>query len=86
LDANIHIEGIIEKIDSDFFWDYNEDLKSQYIVLRSMPKIEFKDIAIDTIENINEIVDINVRWHTGYDGFIQLLLLKMISEKLKEER
>ena len=85
-DANIHIENILEKLECDFIWDYNDDLKSQYIELKSIPLVDFEDIAIDTIDNINEIVTKDAKWEKGYDGLIQLISLKMISEKLKEEK
>ena len=84
-DANIHIENILEKLDCDFIWDYNDDLKSQFIELRTIPKVDFESIAIDTIDNINEIITPNANWDKGYDGLIQLISLKMISEKLKED-
>jgi uridine kinase len=84
-DANIHIENILEKLDCDFIWDYNDDLKSQFIELLIIPKVDFENIAIDTIDNINEIVTTDAIWDNGYDGLVQLISLKMISEKLKEE-
>lgn len=84
LDANIHIEEILEILDCDFSWDYNDDLKSQYIELLSIPKNDFKELALDIIENVNELISTDVKFDNGYDGFIQLLSLKMISEKLKD--
>ncbi|MCT7433176.1 hypothetical protein N5T66_07740 [Aliarcobacter cryaerophilus] len=84
LDANIHIEEILEELDCDFSWDYNDDLKSQYIELLSIPKNDFKELALDVIENLNELISTDVKFDIGYDGFIQLLALKMISEKLKD--
>ena len=84
LDANIHIEEILERLDCDFSWDYNDDLKSQYIELLSIPKNDFKELALDIIENVNELISTDAEFDVGYDGFIQLLSLKMISEKLKD--
>ena len=84
-DANIHIENILERLECDFIWDYNDDLKSQYIELKSIPQVDFENIAIDTIDNISEVITPNAKWDKGYDGLIQLISLKMISEKLKEE-
>ena len=84
-DANIHIENILEKLDCDFVWDYNDDLKSQYIELKTIPKVDFESIAVDTIDNIYEIITPNAIWDIEYDGLVQLISLKMISEKLKEE-
>jgi len=84
LDANIHIEDILNKLDCQFTWDYNDDLRTQFIELRTTPKINFENIMIDTIINADEIISANIKWKTGYEGFIQLIMLKMISEKLKE--
>lgn len=83
-DANIHVEDILEKLDCEYIWDYNNDLKTQYIELRSIPNVDFKNITMNTIININEIVNSNMHWKNDYNGFIQLISLKMISEKLKE--
>jgi uridine kinase len=84
-DANIHIENILERLECQFAWDYNDDLKSQYIELNSIPEIDVENIAIDTIDNINEIITPNAKWGKGYNGLIQLISLRMISEKLKED-
>jgi uridine kinase/Gpi18-like mannosyltransferase len=85
-DASINIEIILEKLNCEFSWDYNDDLKSQFIELTIEPTDDFKRIAIDSIDNIYELVSENARWNRGYDGFIQLLNIKLISEKLKEDR
>lgn len=84
LDANIHIEEILEKLDCDFSWDYNDDLNSQYVELISIPKNDFKELALYIIENVNELISTDAIFDIGYDGFIQFLSLKMISEKLKD--
>lgn len=84
LDANIHIEEILQELDCDFSWDYNDDLKTQYVELISIPKNDFKELTLDIIENVNELISADAEFDRGYDGFIQLLALKMISEKLKD--
>ena len=84
-DANVHMENILDYLQNDFLWDYNDDLKSQYIELQDIPHNDFKIIATHTIDNINEIVSPSATWANGYDGFLQLICLKMISEKLKED-
>lgn len=83
-DANIHVEDVLDKLNCPFTWDYNDDLKSQYIEIENRPEVSFHDIAIDSIENIAEIVTFDIKWEAGYEGLIQLISLKMISEKLKE--
>lgn len=84
-DANIHVESLIEKLDCDFIWDYNDDLKSQFIELKSIPRVDFDGLATEVIDNISEIIALDAKWHEGYDGFIQLISLKMISQKLKDD-
>ena len=51
----------------------------------STSAVDFENIAIDTIDNINEIITPTAKWDKGYIGLIQLIFLKMISEKLKED-
>ena len=86
LDASVHIENILEALQVDLLWDYNDDLKSQYIEIKTEPHNDFKIIANDTIDNINEIITPSANWANGYDGLLQLICLKMISEKLKEDQ
>jgi len=85
LDANILIEDILEKLGVQVDWDYNEDLQSQYIILKDIPKVNFENIATESIANITEIINTDISWSQGYNGLIELISLKMISEKLKEE-
>jgi uridine kinase len=85
-DANIHIENILDQLQIDsLIWDYNDDLKSQYIELRDEPRVDFNIIAINAIDNLNEIISPIAKWSNGYDGLIQLLCIMMISERLREE-
>ena len=86
LDANIHIEYILEKLGSEvLLWDYNDDLKSQYIEMKEPVELDFGILALSTIDNLSEIVGPKAVWASGFDGLVQLLCIKMISEKLKEE-
>lgn len=86
-DASIHVENILEKLNVHHVsWDYNDDLRSQYIELKVEPSGNFEIIAVQTIENIHEIISPYAKWESGYDGFIQLMCIHMISEKLKENK
>jgi uridine kinase len=86
INANINIEEITRVLNSNFFiWDYNDDLRSQYLIFKDIPKTNFETLANNTIENLNEIIDLNADWRIGYYGFIQYICLKIISEKLKED-
>lgn len=82
-DANIYMDDLFNNLNCPFIWDYNNDLKSQYIEIETRPKMNFEDIAMSLIENISEIIPLNIKWENGYEGLIQLISLKMITEKLK---
>jgi hypothetical protein len=83
-DANLYIEHIVPRLSGNILWDYNSDLKTQYLDVKKLENINFEEIAFEVIPNIQEIISPNVKWSTGYDGLIQLICLLMISEKLKE--
>lgn len=85
VDADIYLEEMIETLECDYTWDYNEDLSTKFIILNDEPKNNFCLLANQYIPNINEIINNESRWLTGYNGFIQLVSLMMISEKLKED-
>ncbi len=85
LSASIYVENLVKALNSkSVLWDYNDDLNSQYIILKNIPLNNFETLAWDTIENLNEVIDANTKWDTGYDGLLQYLCLKIICEKLKE--
>ena len=84
IDANIHLESIVNKLKINFVWDYNDDLKTQFIEIESEPEINFQELAETFIPNINELTFSSVNWERGYEGLVQLILLIMISEKLKD--
>ena len=76
---------MLSKYDIDISWDYSDDLKNQYInVCSDMEDIDWQYIAKDRIANIGEIISDNVCFQTGYRGFIQTLILRVLSEKMKE--
>ena len=83
VDANVHIEDILSRLNCNYFWDYNDDLKSQFLELREVPNVDYSEIATDVIKNIDEIISLERKWGKGYEGLIQLISLKMMSEKLQ---
>lgn len=89
LDSSIHLEGLIKKLMEekiDIYWDYADDLNRQYLVLNTPPKKEtIINVAKDIIPNIEEITTSNVVWLDGYRGFTQLIVLLVLSEKMREE-
>jgi uridine kinase len=86
MSASIDIEDLLKSLNSNsVLWDYNDDLNTQYIRIKNQPLNNFEILAIDTIENLNEIIDPDAKWAKGYDGLLQYLCIKIICEKLKED-
>lgn len=91
LDSNIHLEHIINTLEDDgikFFWDFSDDLKSQTITLNNetgLDKPYLSKLANENIENYDELVLDEETWREGYKGFIQLMLLIIISNDLKDK-
>ena len=85
IDASVYIESILDALKVDYIWDYNEDLKTQYIKLREEPSNDFNLLSKKHIVNLDQIVDINPMWKSGYEGFVQFIILFIISKKLQEE-
>jgi hypothetical protein len=85
IDANIDVENILYDLKLDYEWDYNEDLKTQYIILNEEPTINFNNFAQEKILNLKDIIYSEYNFRDGYDGFIQFILLKAIAEKLKDK-
>lgn len=84
MDANVHIEEILAQLNCNYIWDYNDDLKSQFIELKEVPDLNYEAVALDTIKNLDEIVASKAIWKGGYEGLIQLIVVKMMSEYLKD--
>ncbi len=84
LNANIHLEGILSRISGEFIWDYNPDLTTQFLEIRHIEDVDFEEIAAEEIPNLHEIIVPNAIWDKGFDGLVQLLCLKAMSDKLQE--
>lgn len=87
LDSSIEVEDILERVSSeiDIFHDYSDNLKSQIITINKDIEIQWEKISYETIENLYEIVPFGLELNKGLRGFIQLIILKAISEKMKEK-
>jgi uridine kinase len=87
LDASVHIESIVmslSKFNVAIEWDYADDLSTQHLVLKSPVAGEILMAALkETIDNPDELILIPSKWLDGYRGFVQLIILLVISEKLK---
>jgi uridine kinase len=84
-DANIHLENITDYLNIKYRWDYAEDLKTQVIELFEPPtNIDYLEISKQLVPNLDELVDYKVDFEDGYNGFMQIIILLSISQKMKE--
>lgn len=90
VDSNLNLEDLLDELSEqniELEHDYSEDLRTQYIIIdQYQTNINFKMIADKIIQNREEIIFDDSIWYSDYRGIVQLLILLMISEKLKEER
>jgi uridine kinase len=88
LDSSVSIESLVQELDKANIlpeWDYASDLKTQFIILSSPPtKEDITRISKKIIPNIEEFTMHQHVWVDGYRGFVQLITLLLLSEKLKE--
>ncbi|SCW85552.1 Uridine kinase [Paenibacillus tianmuensis] len=88
VDSNVDLEPLIyllERADLIIEHDYSEDLNMHYIIIdENRPSINFKLMADQLIKNKEEIIHSDSKWSTGFHGLVQLVVLIMISEKMKE--
>ena len=75
---------LLNKLKNISVWDYNDDLKTQFIEIESKPDVNFEELAETCIPNIYELTQSPTNWMIGYEGLVQLILLIMISDKLKD--
>ena len=84
LDINIDLDILFKNFEFAYTWDYNDDLKTQFIKLDKEPNINFELLANKSITNIYDILPVKSNWYNGYAGLLQYLSLLMISENLKK--
>ncbi|MEO5357669.1 MAG: hypothetical protein H7844_10275 [Nitrospirae bacterium YQR-1] len=88
LTSNVHIENLIRELEIEninLLWDYSDDLNTQYVILKDEPSGQLiKKIAFTYIPNLKEIIPVNATWLNGYRGFVQLIILFLLSVKKRE--
>lgn len=87
LDSSVHLEDMIEALNQrgcDIVWEYADDLMTQHLILCSPVETEVvREVASEIIVNMSEIVAADCEWQEGYLGFIQLVFLLALSERIK---
>ncbi|MBF0508710.1 MAG: hypothetical protein HQK57_07275, partial [Deltaproteobacteria bacterium] len=87
LDAGISVDRLIDLAEQRglaISWDYARDLQKQYLLFEHpLPAATIEDIGRQLIYNIEEIIKGRIIWADGYRGLVQLVLLLVVSEKMK---
>lgn len=83
-DANVNIEGCIQSLNIEYEWDFNEDLRTQYVTLYHEPTINFEELAKSQIPNFSELFAEEPKFLNGYLGFVQFIISLLISYKLRD--
>lgn len=85
-DSSFNIEPILLKLREKsikYIHDYSEDLKNQFLIIEQEPDVETIESCSNTVvENIEELIP-ESSWLDGYRGFIQMIIIMLISSKLK---
>ena len=89
MDSSINLENLLEMMQQSGYkieWDYTDDLRFQCVWLSEEPKKEDMIRIVDLlIPNIYEITMQTIDWRDGYRGFIQMLVLFILSDLKKEK-
>jgi len=90
LDSNVHLDRALSFLADkgiSFFHDYEMDLKAQYIIVEEeFSQAALKELTKECISNVKEIAaKEEIDFQPGLRGFVQFLVLLVISEQLKED-
>ncbi|MCA9400532.1 MAG: hypothetical protein KC713_02820 [Candidatus Omnitrophica bacterium] len=86
IDSNISLNWLAEELQKtcEVYWDYSEDLTSQNLTVEG--EIEAEEVgrlASQMIANLEELLGERPQWEHGYRGLVQLMVVLIISEKIK---
>lgn len=89
MESSIYMDDVFTLLSEngvDMCWDYSDDLKTQEIIIKSdLSEFNWEQVSKDAIENIEEIVSQKAIFSKGYRGFIQFIILRIISEKMRDK-
>lgn len=87
VDSSLNFDKVVEELQQLGYpveWDYAEDLSSQFLRIPEAPKKEdILHLCDNLIPNPYEITFHAIDWQDGYRGFIQFLVLFMLSDLKK---
>ena len=89
LESSIYMDDIFTLLSEngvDMYWDYSDDLKTQEIIINSdLSEFNWEQVSKESIENIEEIISQKATFSEGYRGFIQFIILRIMSEKMRDK-
>ncbi len=89
LSSSVHLEDLVQELMKTgllLHWDYNEDLSRQDLTLSEpVPEELLQKFASDMIPNVDELVNRKIEWTPGFRGFVQLIILLVINDLMKEK-
>jgi uridine kinase len=90
VDSNVDLEPLIIELMQagiqDYEHDYSVDLRTQYLIVRKIPdNLDCRSIANRIITNTEELITEDVEFLPGIRGIVQVMILIMIAEKMKED-
>ncbi len=86
MDASVPLDSLLDilsEADSAFSWDYDEDMRYQSLRLYAPISLPVLEKALADIDNVEDLCDEPVAFVSGYDGFIQVLILMYLAYKRK---
>ncbi len=89
LSSSIHLDDLVQELMKTgllLHWDYSTDLSKQDLTLSEpIQKELLEKFASDMIPNLDELVDVNIDWQEGFRGFVQLIILLVLNDLMKEK-
>lgn len=86
INSNIVVDELIARLQEKFEvqWDYSQDLSRQTITIGGvMDRFYIQSLAETVIMNMEDLISEEPFWQDGYRGFIQLMVLLSLSEKIR---
>lgn len=89
LSSSIHLDELVQglmKAGLLLHWDYNADLSKQDLTISEpISKELLETFASDMIPNLDELVAGGIEWVQGFRGFVQLIILLVLNDLMKEK-
>ncbi len=89
LSSSVHLEELVQELMNNgllLHWDYSENLSKQDLTLSEpVPKYLLQKLASDMIPNLEELIDGEIEWVEGLRGFVQLIILLVLNDLMKDK-